>query len=92
MRRVWVLLVLLGGAAGCFSDNGEWDDGALQCSMPTLACPTGFACAYDGRCYRVGNLPVASIDAAVSCPEGSSRRTAQSLTSIPATPPDRPRR
>ena len=34
------------------------DDGALMCnSNPARACPDGFQCASDGRCYRNGNGP-----------------------------------
>jgi len=53
MMRLLSAVFLL--AAGCAALP---DDGALQCNPnPARACPQGFECASDGRCYREGHAP-----------------------------------
>jgi len=55
-------LVILALASGCAALP---DDGALQCNAdPAHACPDGFQCAADNRCYRVGHAPPAGADMA----------------------------
>jgi hypothetical protein len=52
MRSLLVSLVFVSGCAALP------DDGALLCyANPARACPDGFQCASDGRCYRNGHGP-----------------------------------
>jgi hypothetical protein len=52
MRALVIALVFVGGCTALP------EDGALQCNPdPKRACPSGFACAYDNRCYRNGHGP-----------------------------------
>jgi len=52
MRLVWIIPLLTSACAALP------DDGTLQCAPdPAHACPQGFECAGDGRCYRTGHLP-----------------------------------
>jgi hypothetical protein len=52
MRAIVLMCALTSGCAALP------DDGALACNPnPTHACPDGFQCASDGRCYRVGHGP-----------------------------------
>jgi hypothetical protein len=55
MRFTFVFL--LGAAAGgCFSPT--YRDGDLHCAVDTtVACPDGFHCAVDNRCWRDGRDP-----------------------------------
>ncbi len=44
---------------GCFSP--QYGSGDLACSVPDRRCPEGFHCAFDGRCWRDGEDPLAPV-------------------------------
>lgn len=73
------LAALLLFAVGCAALP---DDGALLCNPnPARACPDGFECAADGRCYRIGHAPgdlgaLGSDMGPVSCATSASCSTA----------------
>ena len=53
-RRLLLMAALSALTAGCFT--AKYGNGDLQCA-PNHACPSGFYCADDNRCYQNGFSP-----------------------------------
>lgn len=75
MRPAAVVLVAL--AAGCTSPS--YGNGHLQCAASGRACPEGFYCAADQRCWRTGTGP-SSDDLATPAPDDLALSMPDDLT------------
>ena len=79
--RIAVLIVLAALPAGCFKPS--YRSGDLECSA-SGACPPGFHCAMDNRCYAAGIDPDLGLTGADDM--GSSLDLAATVTLAPPAP------